>query len=65
MIEQLAAAVVQERKYNKRSDTFEQTDFLLHALQRDFNIRFKQLPVVGFNSSRYDLNLIQEYLIPI
>ena len=65
MLEQLSAVVERETEYNKRPDTFEQKDFPLHVLQCDFNIWLKQLPVVGFNSSRYDLNLIQEYLIPI
>ena len=62
---QLSAAIERETEYNERQNTFEQKDFPLQALQRDFNIWLRQLPIIGFNSSRYDLNLIQEYLIPI
>ena len=34
-------------------------------LQKSLEEYISTLPVFGFNSSRYDLNLIKSYLIPI
>lgn len=35
-----------------------------HDLSQRFNKWLKQLPVIGFNSGRFDLNLIKNYFIP-
>lgn len=35
-----------------------------HALSLRFDKWLKQLPVIGFNSGRFDLNLVKEYFIP-
>ena len=36
---------------------------LLSKLRQDFEHYYSTIPVFGFNSSRYDLNLIKEYLL--
>ena len=35
----------------------------LSNLRQDFENYYSTIPVFGFNSSRYDLNLIKEYLL--
>ena len=36
---------------------------MLSKLRQDFENYYSTIPVFGFNSSRYDLNLIKEYLL--
>ena len=36
---------------------------ILSSLRQDFENYYSTIPVFGFNSSRYDLNLIKEYLL--
>ena len=36
---------------------------MLSNLRQDFENYYSTIPVFGFNSSRYDLNLIKEYLL--
>ena len=61
----LDKAIDCKKQYNDSPDAVKQYDSPLLALQHEFKVWLKQLPIVGFNSGRYDLNLMQHHLLPL
>ena len=65
MISNLDVTVEREKEYINKPGVSKQSDSMLQTLRQEFKVWVKQLPVIGFNSSRYEMNILQRYLIPI
>ena len=71
VIDALDEVIAEEKQCFKRTDVINQEDDKsqrntspLRTLRRDFEKWLKQMPTLGFNSPRYDLTLLEKYLIP-
>ena len=57
--------IVEEEEKDLSTQFFQMQKNQLFDLQENFDRYCNVLPVFGFNSAKYDINLIKSYLLPI